>query len=102
MTDRFVTPCELPTPHERELLTILAEECGEVTQRASKALRFGLAEVQPGQPLTNSTRLAHEIGDIMEVVKRLQVAGVISAVDVADGAAKKSRNLAKYMQTEAP
>jgi hypothetical protein len=34
---------------EQHLLTILAEECGEVVQRASKAIRFGLDESQPGQ-----------------------------------------------------
>jgi len=49
MTDKFITPCELPTEYEREVLTILMEECAEVIQRASKALRFGLDEVQPEQ-----------------------------------------------------
>ena len=44
------------------LLWILAEECAEVAQRASKAARFGLEEVQPGQPLSNSRRILQEDG----------------------------------------
>lgn len=42
--------------HEH-LLSILAEECCEVGQRVSKALRFGLDEVQPGQDLSNAERI---------------------------------------------
>lgn len=47
------------------LLTILAEECAEVAQRVSKAIRFGLTEVQPGQPLTNAKRIEHEMLDLL-------------------------------------
>lgn len=47
------------------LLTILAEECAEVAQRASKALRFGLAEVQPGQDKTNAYRIMEEMNDLI-------------------------------------
>ncbi|HWL50792.1 MAG TPA: hypothetical protein VNQ90_00045 [Chthoniobacteraceae bacterium] len=50
---------------EEHLLTILAEECMEVAQRCSKALRFGLDEVQPGQSLTNSQRITEEFGDLL-------------------------------------
>lgn len=46
------------------LLTILAEECAEVAQRCSKALRFGLDEVQPGQEKTNGQRIADEMQDL--------------------------------------
>lgn len=49
------------------LLTILAEECAEVAQRASKALRFGLAEVEPGQELTNAQRIMGEMNDLIAV-----------------------------------
>lgn len=53
------------------LLTILAEECAEVAQRASKALRFGLGEVQPGQSLTNAERIVGELTDLFSVVSML-------------------------------
>jgi len=53
------------------LLVCLAEECVEVAQRATKALRFGLDEVQPGQELTNKQRLLYELCDLQAVVERL-------------------------------
>lgn len=53
---------------EEHLLTCLSEECAEVAQRVSKALRFGLNEVQAGQPLTNAQRIAEELGDLFAVV----------------------------------
>lgn len=46
------------------LLWVLAEECAEVAQRASKAARFGMDEVQPGQELTNEERLWQEMNDL--------------------------------------
>lgn len=53
------------------LLFILAEECAEVAQRASKAARFGLAEVQPGQAKTNARRIADEMNDLIAVYQML-------------------------------
>lgn len=47
------------------LLSIVAEECAEVAQQCSKALRFGLTEVQPGQPLNNAQRIAYEYADLV-------------------------------------
>jgi NTP pyrophosphatase (non-canonical NTP hydrolase) len=47
------------------LLTILAEECAEVAQRASKALRFGPHEKQPGQDYTNLERIEAEMADLL-------------------------------------
>lgn len=46
------------------LLTIVAEECVETAQRATKALRFGLEEVQPGQDMSNAKRLMQEFADL--------------------------------------
>lgn len=53
------------------LIDILAEECAETAQRASKALRFGLNETEPGQPFTNAQRLMHEYCDIIAAVDML-------------------------------
>ena len=50
---------------EQHILTCLAEECAEVAQRASKAIRFGMDEVQPGQEHDNKLRLEAELGDLM-------------------------------------
>ena len=56
---------------EQHLLTILAEECAEVVQRATKAIRFGLTESQPGQPDDNRKRLENELGDLLGMVDML-------------------------------
>lgn len=53
------------------LLVIAMEECAEVIQRLSKALRFGLDEVQPEQPLDNRERIRYEFSHLcaaMEMV----------------------------------
>ena len=51
------------------LLTVLSEECAEVAQRVSKALRFGLDAVEPGQELTNEERIVREYLDLVAVVE---------------------------------
>lgn len=50
--------------HDEHLLTIAAEECAELAQRLSKALRFGLHEIQPGQPHSNRERIIAEYADL--------------------------------------
>lgn len=62
---------------QEHLLSCLAEECTEVGQRVSKALRFGLAEVQPGQSLTNAERIMEEFTDLVSVVEMLIAEGVL-------------------------
>lgn len=96
---RFVTPCPLPNDHECELLTILIEECAEVQQRATKALRFGLDEIQPGQPYTNKFRLGSEVGDLLEVLDRCIAAVIIRETSIEEGRVNKRKQLDKYMQT---
>ena len=64
------------------LLTCLAEECTEVGQRVTKALRFGLAEVQAGQTLTNRQRIAEEYRDLVAVAS--SGADTTAAAKVAD------------------
>lgn len=56
---------------EQLLLIILMEECDELSQRASKALRFGLTEVQEGQDLTNAQRIIYEFNDVVGVMELL-------------------------------
>jgi hypothetical protein len=53
------------------LLVKIAEEAAEVAQRATKAVRFGLGEVQPGQSLDNSQRLRAEMLDLRAAVQAL-------------------------------
>jgi len=100
LPDKFVTPEPLPTPFERELLTILIEECAEVAQRATKMLRFGVMEVQEGQSLTNRDRLSDEVGDLQSMVDQLRSANLLVMPRVFRASENKRMKLLKYMQTE--
>ena len=62
---------------KEHLLTILSEECAEVSQRVSKALRFGLHEVQPNQPWNNAERITQEIADLLGVYEMLCIEEII-------------------------
>jgi NTP pyrophosphatase (non-canonical NTP hydrolase) len=73
------------------LLVILAEECAEVAQRTSKALRFGLDEVQPGQTETNAQRISGELADVFAAVDMLINEGVIAYPDIARTLAKQKK-----------
>ena len=60
---------------EDHLLIILMEECSELAEacnkvaiRASKALRFGLREVQPEQDKANAERITDELNDLLGVI----------------------------------
>lgn len=66
------------------LLTILAEECAEVAQRATKALRFGLQETEPGQNDNNATRLVGEYVDLLAVVEMLCDNGALPKIAQAE------------------
>ncbi len=101
MSDRFVSPHPLPTPRQRELLTIFIEECAEAQQRATKLLRFGADEAQPGQNYTNSHRLSEEIGDILAMVALLQQAGLVldDAYMLEQGRAKIAK-VKRFLQSE--
>ena len=56
----------------QNLLGVLAEECAEVAQRASKGQRFGLEQRQPGQDQTNHARLRDEIIDLFAVAQLIE------------------------------
>ena len=96
---RWVSPVPPPTDYERELLTILIEECAEVQQRATKSLRFGPTEVQPGQSLSNNQRLARELGDLYAVASLAEEAGLLNPREIDDAIREKHRKLKKFMQT---
>lgn len=98
MSERYVSHFPKPEGLTRELLEILAEECAEVVQRVTKALRFGMDESQPGQPFTNAARIGHEVGDILATLERLQDINVLRRADVAHGVESKRQQLAKYLQ----
>lgn len=104
MTDRFTSPAPLPTDRQRELLVVLMEECAEVAQRASKAVRFGMDEVQPGQPDSNLIRIAREMGDLTGTLHALLDTVQPDLAEAFHAAARqaeraKSDKLARFLQS---
>lgn len=79
------------------LLISLMEECDELSQRCSKALRFGLSEVQPGQELTNEERINYEFNDLMAIVKMLSLHG-IHLYELTTPQIAKQEKVHKYMK----
>lgn len=83
------------------LLACLAEECVEVAQRATKAMRFGLKEVQPGQELDNAQRIAEELHDLEGVLMMLYQRGVLKKPDALTAltrATTKAAKVEKFMR----
>jgi len=73
----------------------MMEECAEVSQRCSKALRFGLGEIQTGQELNNAQRIEAEFADLMAVHEMMTTLGMIT-VHLPDYTSRKQR-VEKYL-----
>jgi hypothetical protein len=71
----------------------ISEQCSRIAVRISKALRFGLSEVQPGQLLSNAERITVELADLIAVAEMLEDAGDITRATIE---AKKVK-LRKFM-----
>lgn len=98
----YRTKHQLPTALEREVLTIMGEECNEVCQRISKFCRFGAKESQPGQQLTNSQRLSREIGQLLHMIEMSSHLGLVNARDIEIGNEEKPEQLRRFMQNKLP
>lgn len=87
--------------NEREfLLTQFASECMEVAHRVTKALQFGIDEIQPGQPLTNGERTTEEIYDLVATMDMLVERDILPRPDLAVANEKyivKKEKVARYM-----
>lgn len=65
------------TDHERELLTMLAEEANEVAIACTKALRHGLDSHHPDRPHQNNfSDIRKELSDVGAVVALLKESGL--------------------------
>lgn len=96
---KYITPHALPTPHQRELLTVLSEEAAEIIVAASKLQRFGRDDGYPGTDRTNGSDLGFEIGDLEEMVDRIVAAGLTTRELIAEGKAHKAKKLPLFLQT---
>lgn len=87
---------------EQFLLTLMAEEAVEIAQRATKAIRFGLDEVQSGQDLTNRQRLMLEIFDFLTILELTEAdLGLLTDEDKSNfgkHAYEKSIKINKYYE----
>jgi hypothetical protein len=72
----------------------ISQECMEIAQRATKVLRFGIDETQPGKYLTNRERLLAEIANLMGT---LEAIGLTEEIDRGAVEAKKEK-IRKYMK----
>lgn len=58
--------------NEQYYLTLVAEECVEIAQVCSKAIRFGIDNYPHDNPkLTNRIRLKEEVNDLLAVLDAL-------------------------------
>jgi len=79
------------------LMVKAMEECNEVAHRLSKALRFGLDEVQPGQPLDNHQRIVDEYSDLVAAMELLGIGAGFPTISRDLIETKKAR-IEKYLQ----
>lgn len=63
---------------QEHLLVTALEECAEIEQRITKALRFGLDEIQPVETggdgiADNRDKISYEVDDLLAVLKLLGI-----------------------------
>jgi len=84
---------------EEHLLVCLAEECAEVQQAISKALRFGLDDGYPNSTTTNADDILDEIKDVIAIVEMLEEYKVINRTASIERAIKKKKEkVTRYME----
>jgi NTP pyrophosphatase (non-canonical NTP hydrolase) len=75
--------------YEKELLTIMMEECGEVIQACSKIIRFGADE-------TNLSNLEKELGDLFQMMELAHQYDLVSWTGIDYASAAKAEKLKKF------
>ncbi len=99
---KYVSKHPKPTPYEREVLTIMIEECAEVIQAATKLLRFGANDGYPGTGRTNEDDLGKEIGDLQCMIDMARNLGLVNGDDIATASFNKSIKVREFMQEPKP
>lgn len=84
---------------QEHLLVCLAEECAEIQQAVSKALRFGLDDGYPGADTTNAEDIAREIIELSAVVDLCKAQDVFPQAKEAHTIySAKQKRIYEYMQ----
>lgn len=78
---------------DREIMSILQEECAECIQAVSKVFRFGFDNHHPDRSETNREHLAEEIGDLQAMIDLLISSGIVDADSVKSASIGKHKKL---------
>ena len=78
----------------KEVMSILQEECAEVTQAISKVFRFGIEGEHNG--FTNRERLEEEVGDLLCMIEMMMEQDILSRGIVAEAKFAKRAKLKKW------
>lgn len=80
---------------EEHLLVIIAEECVEIAKCATKSLRFGLDDCEPGQPESNARRMCLECADLQAVLEMLRDSSSLMQLTAASVDMREAMDLKK-------
>ena len=75
--------------YEKELLTIMMEECGEVIQACSKIIRFGATH-------ESLSHLEKELGDLYQMMELAHQYDLVSWTKIDEASDKKKEKLATW------
>lgn len=79
------------------LLVCLAEECAEVQQAVTKALRFGLTDGRPQSTATNAEDISAEFSDVLAIIELLEEEGVLSRMSDIHAVDRKKARVREFM-----
>jgi hypothetical protein len=82
---------------EQYLLIKLMEECAEVQQACSKALRFGLDNSCPVSGMTNRLHIEDEVTDMACVVAAMEAMSILPIATTEKQVTAKSLRIMEYM-----
>jgi hypothetical protein len=85
-------------PAPGDLTLTIINRAAHVQCRATKLLRFGVLEIQPGQPYTNAIRLSMAVGTLLKAIDIACHSRLILMPWVEQGQERKRGQLAKFMQ----
>ena len=83
---------------KEHLLTILSEECAEVIQGVSKALRFGLDDVGPSSQSDNRENISNELNDLLGIIEMLKDEDILKSYHSRIRIVHKKAKVEKYLK----
>lgn len=83
---------------DRELLTVLIEECSEVVHIGCKILRHGLNSYHPNNVIQdNQDELCREVGQVLALIDMLRQRRVLQQAEVDSARSLKFRTLPRFL-----